>query len=152
MAKTRKQIAALPLRWTKKGKVRILLVTSRETRRWVTPKGWPMKGKKPWRAAEIEALEEAGVTGLISPMPVGTFDYRKKLDSGKRVKCRVKVFPMHVTKTRKSWKERQERTRKWFSPKQAARLVNEPELASILRQLSKKKKMMDGVAELREAS
>lgn len=53
------QIAALPVHWDKNGKLRVLMVTSRDRGRWVMPKGWQMDGKKPWRAAEIEALEEA---------------------------------------------------------------------------------------------
>ena len=54
------QIAALPIMRDKSGRLRVLMVTSRETKRWVMPKGWTMDGKKPWAAAEIEALEEAG--------------------------------------------------------------------------------------------
>ena len=57
--KKKRQVAALPFRIS--GNQReVLLITSRETRRWVIPKGWPMKGKKDWEAAATEAFEEAG--------------------------------------------------------------------------------------------
>jgi 8-oxo-dGTP pyrophosphatase MutT (NUDIX family) len=64
--KIARQIAALPVHWDKSGKPRVLMVTSRDTGRWVMPKGWLMDGKKPWQAAKIEALEEAGAVGFIS--------------------------------------------------------------------------------------
>ena len=39
------QLAALCYRVTRKRGTQILLITSRETGRWVIPKGWPMKGR-----------------------------------------------------------------------------------------------------------
>lgn len=152
MSKPRKQIAALPIRWNKNGKLRVLLVTSRETRRWVMPKGWPMDGKKPWRAAEIEALEEAGVMGTMSRISVGTYDYKKKLGDGSRTSCRVKLFPMHVTNMRKKWPERHQRRRKWFSVKAAARAVNEPQLVDILKKIAKSPEAVPEIEEFRQAS
>lgn len=145
MAKRKKQVAALPVRLTKSGKVQVMLVTSRETKRWITPKGWPMDGKKMWRAAEIEALEEAGIEGKIHHDRVGTFDYKKRLKNGTSVDCRVGVYPLQVKKLKRRWLERDERRRKWFSPKKAARLVKEPELALILRQLKGKHSGMKDV-------
>jgi len=152
MAKPRKQIAALPVRWTKNGKLRVLLVTSRETRRWVMPKGWPMDGKKPWRAAEIEALEEAGIEGTMSRIAIGTYDYKKRLANGDRTPCRVKLFPMHVTRIRNKWPERHQRRRKWFSVKGAARAVNEPQLVDILKTMAKSAKKIPQLEEFRKAS
>jgi 8-oxo-dGTP pyrophosphatase MutT (NUDIX family) len=125
------QTAALPMQWVK-GKPRVLMVTSRGTGRWEMPTGWMMDGKKPWAAAEIEALEEAGAVGYISKEPIGAYDYPKKLDSGEIVHCRVVVYPMIVDRLKGYWKERHERKRRWFSPKKAARLVNEQDLAALL--------------------
>jgi hypothetical protein len=53
----RSQIAALPWRRGQQG-LEIMLVSSRQTKRWVIPKGWPMKGRKPYAAAAQEAREE----------------------------------------------------------------------------------------------
>lgn len=125
------QVAALPMRW-KSGKVRILMITSRETRRWVLPKGWLIKGKKPWEAARIEAVEEAGVTGRVHTKPIGTYHYEKGLPRGETCFCRVLVFPLVVESLKKTWKEKDERSRGWFSAKKAARLVAEPELSALL--------------------
>ncbi|MDU8910464.1 NUDIX hydrolase [Aestuariicoccus sp. MJ-SS9] len=132
------QIAALPVRRDRKGRLRVLMVTTRESGRWVMPKGWPMDGKKPWRAAEIEALEEAGAVGAVSHRPLGTYHYAKRLPNGRRLRCRVTVYAMDVQKLKRRWKERKARKRHWFSPRKAAALVREKELAALLRGLDRK--------------
>ena len=134
------QIAALPLHWDKKGQVRVLMVTSRDTGRWVMPKGWEMDGKKPWRAAEIEALEEAGARGYIGSEQIGTYSYNKILDDGTALPCTVRVYPMIVEKLKRRWKERKQRKRRWFTPSAAARRVREPELSALLLTLRNKHK------------
>jgi len=140
MTKAKKQIAALPLRWGKDDKVEVLMVTSRDTGRWIVPKGWTMKGVKPWAAAAIEAMEEAGVKGHIAREVFGTYTYRKKLDDGEMQPCIVRVYPMIVEKEKSNWKERKQRTRKWFSLRKASKLVNEPGLSAMLKELSVKPK------------
>jgi 8-oxo-dGTP pyrophosphatase MutT (NUDIX family) len=64
------QFGALPYRIGAAG-VEVMLITSRETKRWVIPKGWPMPGKKPHQVAAIEARQEAGVTGVMAKKPIG---------------------------------------------------------------------------------
>lgn len=131
------QVAALPLA-IKDGKLRVLLVTSRTTRRWIIPKGWLIDGETPARAAEIEALEEAGAVGQLHPEPLGRYDYRKVMPGADDILCRVTVYPLTVTRLEKTWKEQGERTRAWVSAKEAARRVQEPELAAILRDLARR--------------
>ncbi len=152
MSSIAEQVAALPLRWDDKGRLRVLMVTSRDTGRWVMPKGWTMEGKKPWRAAEIEALEEAGVMGHVSRVPLGDYQYDKLLDNGSTVRCRVTLFPMIVRRLRRNWKERDERQRRWFSPKGAAKAVNEPDLNCLLSQLARKPGKHPIIGPLRKAS
>ena len=113
------------------------MVTSRDRGRWVMPKGWTMDGKKPWQAAEIEALEEAGAVGFVSHQAIGTYHYKKRLEKGRSVPCDVTVYPMFVDKLKRRWKERKERKRHWFSLGKAAKLVDEPELTELLRELAK---------------
>lgn len=143
-----RQIAALPMHWDKKGRLSVLMVTSRDTGRWVMPKGWRMDGKKPWVAAGIEALEEAGAEGYIGSEMIGTYDYDKILGDGVALRCRVNVYPMIVDRLRKRWKERHERKRRWFSPKAAAQRVDEPELAALLQCLTKKPQKIPAVKKL----
>ncbi|MCV6592140.1 MAG: NUDIX hydrolase [Silicimonas sp.] len=135
--RTIRQIAALPVHWDKNGKLRVLMVTSRDRGRWVMPKGWTMDGKTPWQAAEIEALEEAGAVGFISDQPVGTYHYDKRLGGGKIRRCEVTLYPLVVEKLKRRWKEERQRKRHWFAPGKAAKLVEEDELAQILKGLAK---------------
>ena len=141
-----RQFAALPYR--DRHGLEILLLTSRDTRRWVIPKGWPMKGLPPHGAAACEAIEEAGVVGRVSKKPIGKFDYIKRLTNGAPLQCSVDVFPLKVAKQLTHWPEQKERTAHWFAPDEACELVDEPELRSLIlafrdlhaRTVAKKKK------------
>ncbi|WP_299695007.1 NUDIX hydrolase [uncultured Tateyamaria sp.] len=146
------QIAALPVRWDSKGRARVLMVTSRDTGRWVMPKGWLMDGKKPWHAAKIEALEEAGAIGFVSDRAIGHYHYTKRLGGGRKVVCRVTVYPMIVDRLKRRWKERKERKRHWFALRKAAKLVNETELTALLRTLADSPDTLHGIEDLRQAS
>jgi 8-oxo-dGTP pyrophosphatase MutT (NUDIX family) len=127
------QVAALPFR-VKDGRVEVLLVTSRETKRWLIPKGWPMKGKKPYKAAAQEAIEEAGVKGSIQRKPIGHYDYWKRRTEHFDL-CRVEVYPLAVSKQLKSWREKGQREAQWFQVEDAAYQVLEPALAELIRSL-----------------
>jgi len=114
--------------------IEVLLITSRDTGRWVIPKGWPMPGLAPEAAAAQEAWEEAGVEGTMSPLCVGRFGYRKVLSTTASVPCAVSVYAMRVDRLAKSFPEAKARRREWFAPDVAAGLVAEPELATIIAQ------------------
>jgi 8-oxo-dGTP pyrophosphatase MutT (NUDIX family) len=131
------QYGALPVRKGKQGP-EVLLVTSRETGRWIIPKGWPMAGKKPHQAAAQEALEEAGVRGAVQKKPLGEFPAFKRFEEH-FVLCSIRVFLLDVKEERKTWKEQHQRKRAWFTPAQAAALVDEPGLAALIEQLPEQK-------------
>jgi 8-oxo-dGTP pyrophosphatase MutT (NUDIX family) len=127
----RSQFGAVP--WRKHdGKVEFLLISSRRTRRWILPKGWPIHGATPAEAAATEAYEEAGVTGVASNVAIGFYSYRKLFD-GDDLPVVVAMFPLRVKKVLKEWPEMAERKRKWVSRKKAASLLHEPELRHIVR-------------------
>ena len=126
----RKQVASLPYRKHGKG-VDVLLITSRETKRWVIPKGWPMTGKKDCDAAAAEAFEEGGIEGKISKKSIGAYHYVKRKKTGD-VECEVTVFPLEVNNLLRNWPEKAERRRKWFKAKEAAKRVNEEGLRAII--------------------
>src|SRR3569623_26252 len=69
------QFAALPWRRMPDGSVKVLLITSRGSRRWVIPKGWPMPDRSPAQAAAQEAYEEAGVVGTPADKALGAYAY-----------------------------------------------------------------------------
>ena len=125
------QVGALPYRVSEAG-LEILLITSRRTHRWIVPKGWPARGPTPFADAAREALEEAGVSGQIAEQSLGVFHYIKELKHGMGAPCRVNLYPLKVTRQRKSWSEKAAREKKWFPVTEAAALVREPELKRLI--------------------
>jgi 8-oxo-dGTP pyrophosphatase MutT (NUDIX family) len=128
------QVGALCWR-LRRGRVFVLLVTSRDTGRWIIPKGWQIAGLSMSEAARREAWEEAGVTGRIEPDPCGSFSYDKIIGPDLVVPCRVNIHALRVAEVSHRFPERKERRRKWFSAGKAAAKVSEPELRALLRQL-----------------
>lgn len=130
----RRQVAALVHRKGEHG-LEILLITSRDTGRWIIPKGWRHKGRSRATSALIEAYEEAGIRGSVRRKPLGTFVYAKWIDKkGRNFDCLVDVFSVSFRKQSKSWPEQKERKLAWLRPDTAARRVSEPELKQIIRQ------------------
>lgn len=131
-----RQIAVLPYRFSgpaQDGPTEILLITSRETKRWVVPKGNPLNGMERHAAAAVEAEEEAGVIGAVCPTPIGSYEYRKRRPNGASIMYQVEVFPLAVTNELDDWKEMDERERKWFTFREAAEAVEEPDLQGLIR-------------------
>jgi 8-oxo-dGTP pyrophosphatase MutT (NUDIX family) len=138
----RQQYAALP--WRIGAGVEILLASSRDTRRWVIPKGWPMKGRKPHATAALEALQEAGLIGKIEKTKIGSFHYHKRLKNGAAILCRVDVFPLQVLLQRKRWPEKGQRVTQWFTCADAAEEVTEPELKALILAFGRRKLLPAG--------
>jgi 8-oxo-dGTP pyrophosphatase MutT (NUDIX family) len=129
----RVQYAALPYRRTADSHTEVMLITSRETGRWVIPKGWPNEQQPPCACAAREAREEAGIVGEVGTEPIGSYSYQKRLKSGVVVTCEVHVFPLRVERQQKSWREKGQRQAQWFLPKTAAEVVQERRLRTMLR-------------------
>lgn len=129
----RVQYAALPYRRKARSRMQVMLITSRETGRWIIPKGWPKRRQAPYASAAREAREEAGVVGDVGRDPIGSYSYQKRLKNGAVVACDVHVFPLEVKRQQKRWPEKEEREFHWFSPSEAAKAVQEPVLKDILR-------------------
>ena len=127
------QYAVIPYRRRDNGKTEVMLVTSRETKRWVIPKGWPNKGARPHASAAREALEEAGVVGRTNADAIGISYYKKRLTNGLDVRCKVDVFILEVRKQRKNWREKSERKARWFELQKAVEAIREPGLRRLLR-------------------
>ena len=122
----------MPYRAEEDGSTSVLLITSRETRRWVVPKGNLIAGLEPYLAAAHEAFEEAGVSGNPAQEPVGFYRYAKRRKNGILRTLTVDVFPLAVTTQADDWPEQDERETRWFTPAEAASVVEEDELKSIL--------------------
>lgn len=128
----RQQYGALCFRRDEASDIEILMITSRESGRWIIPKGWPMKGKKPYEAAATEAWEEAGVRGVVKRKPVGRYTYLKELENGDVAPCIVDLFQVEVTEIKANFKEQGQRMSDWVKPDEAARRVREVELKAVL--------------------
>ena len=130
-----RQVAALCYRQGEAGK-EVLLITSRDTGRWIIPKGWPIIGKDAPQAAMQEAWEEAGVkSGRIKDKAVGTYRYEKNMPKGEDLQIETQVFAVKVGKLKSDYPEVAERRRKWVRSSKAANMVDEPELQKILRDI-----------------
>ena len=129
----RVQYGALPYRFTHDAELEILLLTTRQSKRWIIPKGWPIKGLRPAKSAAREAFEEAGVRGQVGAKSVGFFAYDKILDeNGVLVSCEVRVFPLLVKRQSETWPEIEQRVVEWVAPDKALTLIEEPELKALV--------------------
>lgn len=102
----------------------ICLVTSRRSKRWILPTGWPMHKQTPANAAATEAWEVAGLTGEAIDRCLGVYAYVKTLSTS-LMPVIVMVYPVRVTEEHEKWPERKQRKRKWLRPKKAAKRLAE---------------------------
>ena len=131
VAAVQTQYAALCWRPAEAGH-EILLITSRDTGRWIIPKGWPIRGLAPEAVAAQEAWEEAGVKGEVSSVQVGRYGYFKIFEPATQIACAVVVYDLQVRHLTPSFPEAGERQLAWLCPRQAAERVAEPDLASLI--------------------
>ena len=137
-AATLSQIQYGVLPWRRvEGALEFLLITTRNTGRWIVPKGWPLPGRSPRECAAQEALEEAGILGDVAAAPLGWFHYDKLRKSGEVVPCKVQVYPMEVTRQRRSWVEKSARLTHWCSLEEALSRVAEPGLRQLILKFSR---------------
>jgi 8-oxo-dGTP pyrophosphatase MutT (NUDIX family) len=126
------QSGALPLRFKRRKKAEVLLVTGRRSGRWMIPKGWPMPGKSLADSAAQEAFEEAGIKGKVHPKPIGIFRHVKQHLLFGRMEVEIHVHVLKVERELKDWPERGERARKWFPFDEAAAQVDSDELRKLI--------------------
>ncbi|NDV53729.1 MULTISPECIES: NUDIX hydrolase [Roseobacteraceae] len=128
----RVQIAALCHR-VEDGRPEVLMITSRTTKRWILPKGWPVRGTDGAGTALQEAWEEAGVKHSGSrPFRIGQYRYSKIVNGLLPVTTDVDVYAVAVEKLLDAFPEMADRERRWMSPDAAAQAVEEEQLKSIL--------------------
>jgi len=125
------QYAALPYRVVD-GHAEVMLVTSRETKRWILPKGRPEKRLKAHEVAAAEAFEEAGIVGTVVKDAFCHFASTKRLKNGHELPCTIKVYLLKVKKQVDEWPEKGQRERRWFTPGEAALMATEEGLIKTL--------------------
>ena len=135
-SRARLQAGAIP--WCRRagGRIEVLLVTTRRSGKWTIPRGWTALWRTLARSAKREALEEAGVRGLVSRQPLGMVAAPKTYRLAGRVDWQLAVFALEVTDQQTSWKEAGQRQRQWFSPEEAAEIVQPRELGALILELA----------------
>jgi 8-oxo-dGTP pyrophosphatase MutT (NUDIX family) len=106
----------------------VCLVSSRNGKRWVVPKGCMEPGKTAGEIALQEAWEEAGLVGLLYPEPIGSYVYDKD-----GFVCHVIVFRMDVTDQRDNYPESGMRQRLWLPLTQAVTRIEDASLRDLMR-------------------
>ncbi|WP_173932968.1 NUDIX hydrolase [Chelativorans sp. Marseille-P2723] len=129
------QYGTLPWRVNRHGDIEILLITSRQHKRWIVPKGWLVSGRSQFLSAALEAFQEAGVIGEVYPHPIGDYKYTKAWDDGTFQNRRVTLFSLHVRGTLINWPERADRKRRWVTFEEALQLIAEPDLVRLLQKI-----------------
>ena len=125
------QSAVIPWR-LQNGEVEILVILSSKKKHWVVPKGIKEPGMSPQESAAEEALEEAGVEGVVGDETLGCFVYEKW---GAATTCHV--YPMEVTHelAYEDWEENH-RQRTWVTPEQAVAQLGQPQLGPMVEALA----------------
>jgi 8-oxo-dGTP pyrophosphatase MutT (NUDIX family) len=132
----KRQAAALCWRRSSRNAAEVLLITSRNGRRWIFPKGWPKDAESLHLTAKREAFEEAGVVGKIGMKPIGIYSYGKKAKTRTTVPVLVQVFPLEVLLQQNDWPEKNQRKTVWMPLGPASERVSMPQLRPILNRLS----------------
>jgi len=110
---------------------KVLMITSRNSGRWILPKGHIEKGQTPRDAVTVEAYEEAGLKGQVAETEIGSYFY-KKADRKDVKGFKVAVYPMEVSDIADDWPEKTQRRRVWMDFNTAANSVDEPDLKVLL--------------------
>lgn len=97
-----------------------------------------MKGLKDRDAAAREAFEEAGIVGKIGSKAIGRFHYWKRRKTYFSY-VRVDVYALKAQEFLDDYPEKGQRQLAWFSPEEAAMLIDEPQLATLVRRFVAKK-------------
>lgn len=128
----RTQLAALCYRTAENGP-EVLLITSRNTKRLIIPKGWPMAKHSARKTAKREAYEEAGIIGKVAKEPVGEFRSYKGMGNGFKIRTNVIVYPLAVEEQITDFPETGQRELLWMPIKTAIERCEEDGLRQLLK-------------------
>ena len=117
------RVGVLPYLWLGHD-LRIVIISSRDGDRWVLPKGRPKSGLSRRALAQLEAWEEAGVTGALKPTrPIDVFIRR---GTGRQS---LRLYPMRVDSLAETWPEQSDRQRIIVAPAEAQNLLSDEGMA-----------------------
>ncbi len=133
MDNTIDQACVIPFR-KRNDEIEIMLITSKNKKNWILPKGIVERGDTHILAAEKEALEEAGIIGKVFKQSIGSYNYKKWNSI-----CSVEVYPFMVEKILDQWLEDDFRKRMWFDIDSAVSSVNKKEIKKLLKKFYRNK-------------
>lgn len=125
------QSGVIPYR-KKNGKTEILLITTIRKKRWIIPKGFIEYHLTPFQSAKKEAFEEAGIRGSNSTRALGSYKIKKYGGD-----IWIKVYSLKVSHVYKDFPERNLRKRKWFTLQEAAKKIDVPEIAGLIKKMGR---------------
>jgi 8-oxo-dGTP pyrophosphatase MutT (NUDIX family) len=131
-----RQVAALPWRLDAEGGLEFLLVTSRTSKHWLLPKGWPIPGKSGLESALQEAFEEAGIHASGPDQPIGRYAFIKVLHDETELPCTMAVYAVGDVKELAEWPEQLQRDRMWFTQAEAVSIAFDFNLSLFLASVS----------------
>ncbi|KAG7654092.1 NUDIX hydrolase domain [Arabidopsis suecica] len=101
-------------------KLEVLMVSSPNRHDLVFPKGGWEDDETVLEAASREAIEEAGVKGILREVPLGVWEFRSKSSTVEDEclgGCKGYMFALEVTEELEDWPERKNRERRWVKVK-----------------------------------
>jgi predicted NUDIX family NTP pyrophosphohydrolase len=130
-----RQAGALAYR-VRDARIEVLLITSRDTGRWIIPKGNIEDGAKPSEAAEQEAYEDAGIRGTVNgSLPLGSYTYCKRLGRDSAHPAAVEVCLLKVRRHLKKWPEKGSGNDPGCRPKKPWAASRNPGVVPLLRRV-----------------
>ncbi|KAF8108137.1 hypothetical protein N665_0114s0029 [Sinapis alba] len=108
-------------------KLQVLMVSSPNRHDLVFPKGGWEDDETVLEAASREAMEEAGVKGILREDPLGVWEFRSKSSSLEDEcclggGCKGYMFALEVKEELTAWPEQENRERRWLDVKEALEL------------------------------
>ncbi|KAG2261439.1 hypothetical protein Bca4012_013809 [Brassica carinata] len=108
-------------------KLQVLMVSSPNRHDLVFPKGGWEDDETVLEAASREAMEEAGIKGILREVPLGVWEFRSKSSSLEDEcclggGCKGYMFALEVKEELTAWPEQENRERRWLSVKEALEL------------------------------
>ncbi|KAG6475287.1 nudix hydrolase 12, mitochondrial-like [Zingiber officinale] len=106
-------------------KLQVLMISSPGRHDFVFPKGGWEKDETACEAARREALEEAGVRGILHEIELGQWVFRSKssqVSCSQEGGCKGYMFAMKVTEELDCWPEQEVHGRKWVTVADAFKL------------------------------
>ncbi|CAD6244410.1 unnamed protein product [Miscanthus lutarioriparius] len=135
--------------------VEVLMISTPNRTDMVFPKGGWEDDEDVYQAASREAMEEAGVKGIINRAALGHWVFKSKSSQNStspRGACKGYIFAMEVTEELETWPEQDTHNRRWVSPAEAYQLCRYDWMREALTALLDRLSVLEPVAAVAAAA